>query len=89
MFVAHRTHGCEELRPEVPVAAFALDGFGQEAGDVVRVCLERRAGLAQRLGFQRASISAPGCTNGASMRGQSNFGKRATVTGLVLVSDRV
>ncbi len=34
------------------VAALALDGLGDEARDVVRVCVECRTGLAQRLGFQ-------------------------------------
>ncbi len=36
-----------------------------------------------------AGPDTPGRMYGASMRGQSNFGKRATLTGLVLVSDRV
>ncbi len=36
-----------------------------------------------------ATISTPGATTGASIRGQSNFGKRATLLGSVLVSDMV
>ncbi|SKS37721.1 Uncharacterised protein [Mycobacteroides abscessus subsp. abscessus] len=37
----------------------------------------------------RASISAPGRRYGASIRGQSNLGNRATLLGSVLVSDIV
>ncbi len=37
----------------------------------------------------RASMSAPHRRWGASIRGQSNLGKRATVTSLVFVSDSV
>ena len=36
-----------------------------------------------------SSMSAPGRRYGASMRGQSNFGNRATLLGSVLVSDSV
>ncbi|CKV05360.1 Uncharacterised protein [Mycobacterium tuberculosis] len=36
-----------------------------------------------------AGSSRPGRMYGASMRGQSNFGNRAVMVGLVLVSDRV
>ena len=54
--VAQFAHRGEELRPEVAVAALALDRLGDEAGDVVRVRLERRAGLAQRLGFHRIHV---------------------------------
>ena len=45
--VAQLTHGREERRPEVPVAALALNRLGDEARDVVRMGLERRTGLAQ------------------------------------------
>ncbi len=54
--VAQIAHRREELRAEVPVAALALDGFGDEAGDVVRVGFEGRAGLPQRLGLDRVHI---------------------------------
>ena len=43
--VAQLAHRGEELRPEVAVAALALDRLGDEAGDVVRVRLEGRPGL--------------------------------------------
>ena len=58
--VAQLAHRGEELRPEVPVATLTLDRLGDEAGDVVRVRLERRAGLAQRLGFQLIHVARPG-----------------------------
>ena len=42
----------------MPVAALPLDGFGDEAGDVVRVGLERGAGLPQRLGLDGIHVRA-------------------------------
>ncbi len=52
MLHAQRLHGPEELGAQVVVAALALDGFGQEAGDVVGVSLEGGPRLGQRLGFR-------------------------------------
>ena len=51
------------------------------ASNAARACRSDSASI--------ASMSAPGRTWGASMRGQSNFGKRATLFGSVLVSDSV
>ena len=39
----------QELGPEVVVAALALDRLDDEAGDVVRVVLERPAGGGERI----------------------------------------
>ena len=45
---AQLLHRLQELRAHVVVAALALDGLGDEAGDVVRVRRERGLGLRQR-----------------------------------------
>ena len=56
--VAQLAHRGEELRADVPVAALTLNGLGDEAGDVVRAGLERRARLPQRLSLQRIHVGA-------------------------------
>ena len=90
---AQLLHRLQELRAHVVVAALALDGLGDEAGDVVRVRRERGLGLRQRPllglgdGGRRSSIGK--WIAGTSMRGQSNFGKRSVFTGSVLVSESV
>ena len=71
------------------VAALALDRLHEEAGDVVRVLLEGGAGRGEGVPARAASTSAPSDRYGEGMRGQANCGKRATLTGSVLVSDIV
>ena len=51
MGVAQRLHRLQELRPQVVVAALGLDRLGDEARDVVRMRLERRLSLSQRMGL--------------------------------------
>jgi hypothetical protein len=73
----------------VVVAALALDRLDDRAGDVVGVGGEVLAGLRERgvLGGPvglRVALERE-AQRGASMRGQSNFGNRATLRGSVLV----
>jgi len=77
----------------VPVAALALDGLGDEAGDVVAVGGERARACASAR--SSASRTCPRCSAsgnriaGESIRGQSKVGNRAVFTGSVLVSESV
>ena len=59
MAVAERLHRLEKLRTQVAIPALGLDRLGDEAGDVVWMCLEERRGLPQgdRLrGFDLAKV---------------------------------
>ena len=70
--------GEQELRPQVAVAALALNGLGDEAGDVMGVRLERGPGFGKSQllgGFDLGQVGLEWVRMaGEEILGQSNFG---------------